>query len=242
MITSNLRRTVTAVALLATLGMLGMALPSDAFKYRPPADRQRPNGRQGAATRGPCVRDQFVFAPLLPTSNYGQTVAAYPTLHWYQANHTFSWMRFRLYNTQNQTPESYPIYETTLQLQNNTPLVSLKLPDQAGFPALEVGREYLWKVTLICSQGGPDDDSADGSQQTIQGWLTRSAPSPTLQSQLRQTQRPYEVYAEEGFWYDAVSDLATRRQQQPQDPQLAADWQALLKETALASTPVATQP
>lgn len=204
-----------------------LSLPSTA-KYRPPSTLQLPGGRQGAATRSGCEIDGDTFEPVLPTSNYGQTTAAYPTVYWYQNNHQFSWARFELFATQAKKLDSIPLYSSTFRLGQAPSLVSLSLPSQSGLPPLEVGRDYLWRVTLICSQKGPEDRTAVGSPPFIEGWITRVEPSPTLRSQLSDTAQKYEVYAEQGLWYDAISDLVNRRRQQSQDPQLKKDWQDLM--------------
>jgi hypothetical protein len=179
---------------------------------------------------------------MLPTSNYGQTTATAPTLYWYLSNHGFSWARFELYATQNLQPEPMPQYSKTLPLEGEASLHSVTLPSDGSLSPLEIGRDYLWKVTLICSTLGPDDEAADGSQRSIQGWITTVAPSAALQEKLGQTTRKYDIYAEEGLWYDAVHDLAASRQQQFQDAQLESDWQDLLKETHLAAHPFAANP
>jgi Domain of Unknown Function (DUF928) len=220
--------------LFTVLGLTVPILPS-AAKYRPPSNLQLPGGRQGAATRSGCEKNEFAFAPILPASNYGQTTAEYPTVYWYQTNHQFSWARFELYATQAMKREEYPLYSTTFRLGKESPLASLSLPAQSGLPPLEIGQTYLWKVTMICSQQGPDDDTASGSQTSVQGWITRVAPSAILEAQLATTEQKYNVYAENGLWYDAIRDLATRRQQIPQNAQLAKDWEGFLQETPLAS-------
>jgi hypothetical protein len=226
-----------AIALTLTLTSTALVtLPSTA-RYRPPSNLQRPDGRQGAATRTICAKDRFAFEPVVPTSNYGQTTEAFPTFYWYLANHAFSWARFELYAAQPKTLklEPDPIYQTTFRLMGGKTFSSLPLPASAGLPPLEKGRDYLWKVTLICSQGGPDDETANGSQLSVQSWISRVEPSAELKAKLVKSPRRYEVYAEAGLWYDAVHDLAVQRQQQPQQSRLAADWGDLLQETMLRS-------
>jgi Domain of Unknown Function (DUF928) len=241
--TRKLHWTATT-ALSIALGIVLPVLPSYSIKFRPKTVLQRPGSRQGAATRGDCAKkDPLMFKAILPTTNQGQTVADYPTFYWYQANQAFSWMRFELYATQNQQPESFPLYSSTFRIrESSNPLASLTLPENTGLSPLEVNREYLWKVTLICSKGGPEDDTADGSQQSIQGWVTRVASSPTLDSQLVRAKHPYDAYAAEGLWYDAVHDLATRLQEDPQDEQLVSDWKDLLKEMTLSAKSVSPKP
>jgi Domain of Unknown Function (DUF928) len=227
----------TAIALTLALTSMALAtLPSFA-RYRPPSNLQRPDGRQGAATRTICAKDGFAFEPVVPTSNYGQTTEAFPTFYWYLTNHAFSWAKFELYAAQPKMLklEPDPLYQTTFRLTSGKTLTSLTLPATLGLPPLEKGRDYLWKVTLICSQGGPEDDTANGSQLSVQSWISRVEPSKELKGKLAKSPRRYETYAEAGLWYDAVHDLALQRQQQPQPSRLDTDWRDLLQETMLRS-------
>jgi hypothetical protein len=227
----------TAIALSVSLaGITLQPLPSTArSRYRPPSNLVRPAGRQGAATRTDCAKPGFTFASIVPTSNYGQTTAEYPTFYWYHVNHRFSWARFELYAARAQTLELEPdpIYQTTFRINRETRLASLTLPAAAGLSPLIRGRDYLWKVTLICSQGGPDDETASGSQRSVRGWIVRVGSGAGLQSKLANASDRYNVYAEEGLWYDAVRDLAVRRQLQPRNARLTRDWGDLLQETRL---------
>jgi hypothetical protein len=220
---------------LALTGISYTALPSGATRYRPPQNFQRPEGRQGGATRSGCVSENFIFEPIIPTSNYGQTTVDYPTFYWYLSNHKFAWARFELYATLTPTADDTPEYSKTLQLTQEDSLKSVTLPQDEGLKALEVNRDYLWKVTLICSKLGPDDDSADGSQISVQGSITRVAPPLSLQGKLNGNTPAHDTYAEEGLWYDAISNLALKRQSQPQSPQLNRDWCDLIKETRLSN-------
>jgi Domain of Unknown Function (DUF928) len=217
----------------ALSGIACSALPSVATRYRPRQNLQRPEGRQGGATRSTCISENFTFEPILPKTNYGVTTADYPTLYWHLSNHKFTWARFDLYPTPAPAPDAVPQYSKTFKLTGENTLNSFTLQANEGVKALENGQEYLWKVTLICSKLGPDDDSADGSQVSIQGSIIHAAPPAPLQEKLGNTKQPYDVYAEEGFWYDAIHDLAIQRQGQPQNPQLNKDWCDLLKETRL---------
>lgn len=233
--TLNVRLLKIAAAALALLGITSATLPSFATRYRPPQNLQRPEGRQGGATRSGCMTQNVVFEPILPTSNYGQTIAAYPTIYWVLKNHKFSWARIDLYANQSPTSESVPQYSKTMQLSEDKPLNRFTFPDNGDLKALEVGQEYLWRVTLFCSKFDPNDNSPDGSQISIQGFMTRTAGSSALLNKINKAHHPYDAYAGEGFWYDAIHDLAVQRQEKPQDPQLSRDWCDLMKETRLST-------
>jgi hypothetical protein len=236
--TTNTRLLKIAAVAFTILEITCAILPSFATRYRPSQNIQRPEGRQGGATRSSCMTEQFTFEPILPTSNYGQTIAAHPTIYWYLNHHKFSWARIDLYPSQNPAPDAVPQYSKTLKLTGDNPLNSFTFPDNGELKALEVGQEYLWRVTLLCSKTlDPNDDSADGSQVSIQGFITRTALSSSLQRKIDKTNLPYDAYAEEGFWYDAIHNLAIQRQDQPQDSQLSRDWCDLMKETRLSTQP-----
>jgi Domain of Unknown Function (DUF928) len=228
----NHKLTWSAIAtILISLGIVLPVLPSYSIKFRPKTVLQRPACRQGAATRGVCtLTDLSLFKAILPTTNQGHTIADYPTFYWYQPKQAFSWIRFELFATRNQQPESFPSYSSTFRVKRVHLLTSLSLPKNSGLTPLEVNREYLWKVTLMNSNGSPDDETDDGSQQSIQGWITRVEPSIGLKNQLKQAKHPYDAYAAEGLWYDAIHDLATRLQKDPQNKQLVRDWNDLVKE------------
>jgi hypothetical protein len=239
-----------AIALTLTLPSLALLELPSAARYRPPSNLQRPEGRQGGGTRSGCAKENFTFEALVPTANYGQTIAAYPTFYWYHANHTFSWARFELFAAQNQTLdlEPQPIYQSAFRVESGTTLGSLTLPTTASTPTtpallpLMPGRDYLWKVTLICSTGGPDDEAAEGSQRSVQGWIRRVEPNSGLESKLATASHRYDVYAEEGLWYDALHDLAEQRQQQPNLARLTEEWKILLEETKLRANPSVSSP
>ncbi len=209
-------------------------LDAVAGKYRPPGNMERPKHRQGAATRNPCDNSAGAFLPLVPQSNYGQTLQAYPTFYWLNAGNRYQWAEFELYQTQNQERVAFPLYRTVFRIQNDRPISRLTLPSESGLPPLAVGQEYLWKVTLICSAGGPDDEFADGSQQAIQGWVSRVSPPANLQLPANPgVGSTYGDLADNGLWYDALDDLYLAHQGQPQNPQLQADWAELMQATAL---------
>jgi hypothetical protein len=230
MINRKLSRTATAAIAIA-LSVVLTVLPSYSIKFRPKAILQRPACRQGAATRGACAQtDRSVLKAILPTTNQGYTLADYPTFYWYQPKQAVLKVRFELFTTHNQQPKSLPFYSATFRVKGTRSLASLTLPKSSGLPPLAVNREYLWKITLIDSNGGPDDETVDGFRPSIQGWISRVRSGVGLKKQLMQAKHPYEVYAAEGLWYDAIHDLATRLQKDPQNKQWVSDWNDLLKE------------
>jgi hypothetical protein len=221
------------------------SLPGQALKYRPRGRVERPSQQEAAGSRGPCWRAGVkpFFAPLVTATNYGETIADYPTFYWLAANHNYVWARFELFATQNLSAAKYPDYSTTLRIQETQKVSSLTLSAESGFPPLQLNQEYLWKVTFICSPDGPDSEFAAGSEIAIQGWIKRVAPTPVLKAALANPKGRalYNIYAEAGLWYDSVHDLATHYRSHPKNPDLIADWQRLLKLLSLQTNQIVQQ-
>jgi hypothetical protein len=226
--------------------LLLASLPGQALTYRPRGRVERPTQQDAGAARNPCSKgnSKALFSPLLTQSNYGETIADYPTFYWLSANHHYTWVRFELFAMRNLVPESFPEYSTTLRTTQGMQAVSHLQPSaEAGFPPLKLNQEYLWKVTLICSSEGPDAAVASGLERSIQGWVKRIEPSISFKAKLAQAQgrELYNLYGEEGLWYDAVDALARQYRAAPNSQDIAADWQTLLKLLPFAKNSIAQQ-
>lgn len=222
------------------------SLPGQALTYRPRGRVERPTQQEaGGARKPPCQKGNSkpLFSPLLTRANYGETIAEYPAFYWFSANHHYTWMRFELFATRNLVPEQYPEYSVTLRTQEMQNVSHLHLSAETGFPPLKLNQEYVWKVTLICSPAGPDADVASGTERSIQGWVKRVEPSPGLKAKVAQAKgrELYYLYAEEGLWYDALNELARQYRTAPNNQDIAADWQILLKLLPMATNSIAQQ-
>lgn len=197
-----------------------------AFDPPPPPDQGAPGHREGTAGRcdncPPVYPPLTALVPAYKTSDQVQSVLGYTLVE-----HPTFWF----YIPQRITSDNLPvfllqdengleIYKTTLQTTVSLPgVVSLHLPDRVA--SLEVGKRYHW---IFIVEGA-----------FVDGWVERSAPNPKLMTQLKAA-TPRErvaLYAANGIWYEALTTLASLRQQQPKDTTLFADWAALLQATAL---------
>ena len=94
---------------------------------------------------------------------------------------------------------------------------------------LEAGKNYRWSVALICET---EDRSADVSETGI---VRRVELSADIRSQLEKAdpRQKTVIYAQNGIWQDALSTLAAARRANPNDAELAADWESLLDSVTL---------
>ena len=185
----------------------------------------RPTGNlEGGAARGNCSTEKIEIKALLPNTNIGLTTAQKPTFFFQISKTSAKEAKFSLWNA-----TGGDSYETQFPLTNTGGVMSFTLPADA--PPLEVGKEYHWEVALVCNP----DDGDQGGKTRVQGAITRVQPSPTFASQL-QAASPRDrvaLYAQEGYWYDALKALADLRSANPNDPSLVSDWTDLLNSDEL---------
>lgn len=200
------------------------------LNFKPPK-RGAPRSTAGGATRGACLAGSRALVPLMPKESIGLTVAERPSFFVYTPP------------TRNQTAEfllltkddTEVVYQTTFTLPKQAGVIRFDLPKEA--PALKVGQEYHWFITLQC-----DPNRGPSGNPTIEGWVERIEPTPALTQAL--TTAPPEnlpgIYAEAGIWHETLTSLADRRRDTPDNPKLLSDWRDLLRSVGLDG--VATEP
>ena len=91
---------------------------------------------------------------------------------------------------------------------------------------LETGKQYQWYFVVDC--GGTEPDY-------VSGWVEWRQPDADLQALLARSgdREKVALYANKGFWHDALTELARLRQANPDDEALKADWESLLDSIGL---------
>lgn len=89
--------------------------------------------------------------------------------------------------------------------------------------ALEVDRTYRWFLVIQC-------DNTVGSGILLSGLVQRQALSTSMAQQLSEADARERVflYANNGIWHEALTELRQAMQDNPNDPALQADWSNLL--------------
>lgn len=187
----------------------------------------KPSGNlSGGGVRGGCNADSLGkvdVVALMPQTKIGLTVASKPTFLFRVSKTSVKEATFKLRNETGQTI----IYDKPFPLTNTGNVLSFTLPDDA--PALEIGKEYQWEVMVNCD---PDDP---GGNPRVRTAIKRVEANSNLMSKLAQAQpneRP-DLYAQEGIWIDALSNLAKLRIANPTDAELQEEWSSLLESVGL---------
>lgn len=189
------------------------------LQYNPPM-RGTPGDRGDAGSRGSCN-----FLVVSPTTNLSLTTSEYPTFWLYLSSPISSPVSVEL-KLRNEDREV--IYRTTFEITQGKGIVNFSLPKTA--PPLQIGKQYQW--VFRCQE------------ITRHGWVERVALKPEIVSQLA-TATPRQrviILAQNGIWYETLTELIALHRAHPQDAELAADWVALLQHPLVRLEKIAAVP
>jgi hypothetical protein len=165
---------------------------------------------------------------LIPETNLGLTLAAYPTFFFYIPQTSAKEMRFVLLDEE----KGNQVYKTTFTPPSTPGIISLSLPVDKNLPPLEVGKKYHWYFQINCSAQQREQDIGE---VYIDGWVQRVEPSLTLTSQLEKAspRGRVDLYRKNHLWYDALTALAEQHRLNPNNLAVVVAWKALLQSEGL---------
>ncbi len=213
---------------------LAWMTPLGAVTFEPPGDRA-PKQANGGASRngGQCPSDAAEtsksLTPLIPGTNLGLTIAERPTLFAYIPATSAKQVFFSI-----QEESGKHLYQTMLPLPASAGAIGIPLPKEA--PPLQVGKNYLWSVVMVCGEElEPDSPMASG-------WIRRTEARAAVsdRTEAGATLEAAAELAEAGIWYDTLAALAQLRRSQPENAEITANWQELLQSVGLEA--IATEP
>ncbi|MBD2451595.1 DUF928 domain-containing protein [Nostoc sp. FACHB-152] len=155
-----------------------------------PRDRKPASGNsRGGGSRG-CSSSGIPLTQLAPVTFIGKTASTRPTLVWYMSSSQD--VRFRLFEFE--SANSVKQISKVQEIPTIIGINQLKLP--SIYPALTVGKTYLWQIAIDCKN------------DTIINHAEFTVIKPESLSQKRFTSIPERVnyYAEKELWYEALSE------------------------------------
>lgn len=159
---------------------------SPAVAIKPPKGEENlPPSEESAGGRNP----ESAIISLMPESGYAAT--GHPTFFVYVPQAQGKKAFFSL-----QDSDWNPHYSKTLEILENEALVAIALPKD--LPGLEKNKDYRWNLTLFDKVMTPNSDR-------IAGVIRRLEP-PATNRQMSAVELA-NFYAQNGFWYDALSIL-----------------------------------
>jgi hypothetical protein len=167
--------------------------------YKPPA-RGAPGGRVGGASRGTVKATMPLptIELLAPDGNAGQTTSPTPILYFY-VSQPITW---RIQFTISAPLRPDPVIEVNIPAPHQAGVYAIRTADYHA--QLQPGVLYTWSVSVILNPKAPSRDIVASAS------LLRTAPDPTLESALHGVppSRRAALFAQAGFWYDAVAAAA----------------------------------
>jgi len=188
--------------------------------------------RSGELTRGLTrgnTHDKDVSAsipssmvPLIPETQ-GLTSMPQPSLLWYVSGSWPDKMEFRI----NTFKADEPVLDTHIPGPSSEGIYRIDLADY--HISLKPNTEYEWFLTIVFDE---NDRSAD---YFISGTVMYSPLTDAVSERLKNTpgDRLYAVYAEAGYWYDAIAHLSRQIEAAPGDSSLRKYRAELLEQVNL---------
>ena len=197
--------------------------------FNPPPGRNAPRGGTVGGGSRPvqisCLANPSAnsgsLTAVAPGSHIGLSQSDRPNLFVSIPQTTAQTMEFSLFDE-----EMNGIYQVSVPV-SQTGLVRVGLPDTA--PSLAPDQPYYWTVALVCN---PSDRMEDW---VVGGWVEHVPISNPLHQQLENVTALEKVslYAQQGFWYDALKTLVELQRSQPNNPAVANSWTELMQSVGL---------
>ena len=193
-----------------------------AIQYRPPK-RGKPGKhlRVGGGTRG--AGDGLPYLVALVPEHTAFTIKARPSLYWFISDPKKCIIEITL----NDEDSIKPIMNLDLSAPESEGIQCLRLADYGI--TLQPGMEYQWFVAIVSN---PEHRSND---IVASGTIKRIEPSKALKERIdcaENAELPF-IYAEEGIWYDCLSEISDRINANPDSKDLIILRAQLLEQIGL---------
>jgi hypothetical protein len=172
---------------------------------------------------------------LTPSKVWGLTANDRPTLWFYipYSQASISRIDFTLKNRDSSAGKL--IYQTSIKPHEQAGIINFSLPKTSS--PLAIDKLYQWQVKLTMKpQPDPKKVTSSKAEEiSVTGWIQRASLNKKLSDLIARStpNQQAALYAENGFWYDALSALAVLRRDAPQDPEIQQDWENILKSVEL---------
>lgn len=159
---------------------------------------------------------------IVPDSNYGLTLAAYPRFFFHMPPYPGDAVAFRL-----ETEAGDRLYATEFVPQPIDGTFEIALPSNANLPPLAFNQMYHWTFSIL------NDNEADF---TVSGGVMRVEPTPAFAQRLATAQRPIsriQRLAAAGIWFDAIAGAADLVRSDRTNASYERVWDGLVRSIGL---------
>jgi hypothetical protein len=210
--------------------------PSAANSQQANDNEGRPPNRVSGGSRGGCLHQFMALVPSqkavvdrdrdCPTqfdSSLALTLSATPSFWFYipAKSHSRLVGEFVLFEGDK------AIYKQVIPLSQTPGTISVR-PNHV----LEPNKQYRWIFAIALYPQNPAQNPA------VRGLIQRIVPDTNLSSQLQAATSERDriiIYAKNGIWHDALTELGELHRTNPKDNNLQADWSKLLSSIGLGA-------
>ncbi|MBV6627279.1 MAG: DUF928 domain-containing protein [Rivularia sp. (in: Bacteria)] len=190
------------------------------IQFEPPPDGEPPD-TSGGGSRDPdqsrCSSNEEKIKALMPEGNFGWTLQEIPSIHVYLPKTSAKQVVLAFQD------EAEEYHETVfLPIQTDKRILSFSLPKDR--PPLEIGKNYKWKLTLVCG------DIVDVEHPQLEGWVKRIDINSVDTNFKNQTAiEKARWLAKNGYWYDYIKVLKAAKEANYNNSNINSLWFNLLK-------------
>ena len=187
--------------------------------FQPPSEEKPPKDTEGGGSRdasNSCDRgiadrglksagDRSTLTAIAPINYNGLTTISHPTF-WLDLPETSARQAILLIKegSNSNWHQLATHSQQSINVEGKAGIIGIKLAQDA--PALEIGKNYQWVVTLVCSdRPDPNDPLVAAGIKRVDAQITTNVP--TTSTQLDRA----SLYAEKGIWYDALAILVAEK-------------------------------
>lgn len=190
-----------------------------------PPKRGTPPAKEGTGSRGDCIyqQDKPSLTRIVGGNQSYFSVKDYPTI-WVYLPYTAQEATSGEFSLQDGDME---VYHTRFKLPSRSGVVGITLP--STIPALKVGKEYRWYFDINCSRNISSNNSS--TPASVTGIVERKLISVELEKDLKTAKTPLDkilIYAKNDIWYEAITELAQLRLNEPNNSTLQKIWIEIL--------------
>jgi Domain of Unknown Function (DUF928) len=169
-------------------------------------------------------------SPVESTKVWGLTTKENPSLWFYipYSKAIISHIDFNLRDQDNSNNKT--VYRTSILPARQGGIIGFSVPKNVP---LTIDCLYQWELKLTMKTPTNFKIGLQKNAETIAvtGWIQRVGLTSLLSNEIKQSDRTKQadLYAVNGYWYDALATLAELRREQPQDLDIQKDWENILE-------------
>ncbi|WP_017294124.1 DUF928 domain-containing protein [Geminocystis herdmanii] len=188
-----------------------------AIEFPDAPEREPPQSTAAGGRRGGCVRGNMPITPLTPNQdNSVKTVSPQPQFFVYIPPSKAKFFQFIL-----KDETGNEIDNQEIPITESDAIMSINVSEKTN---LEVGKKYLWEISLICNPMVVNNSSY------TKGSIERVTLDENIKKELlanKDILKQAQIYANNNIWQDTISLVGSIQESQPQE------WQQLLTSVGL---------